>query len=101
MGQLGDVLEVLFGPDDRVRTVRATVRHWLDHESGKRIAGRAEKAAGGKLAGGSGEPAPRVTESMTSILLDRPAPPNRRTARDQGLYPHPADRHRRRATLGM
>ncbi len=32
MGHLGEALEALFGPDNRFKTVRATLHHWIDYE---------------------------------------------------------------------
>ena len=48
MGQLGDVLEVLFGPDDRFHTVRATIRQWLNHDLAKKVDGKGRAVLGRK-----------------------------------------------------
>jgi hypothetical protein len=73
MGQLGDVLEVLFGPDDRFHTVRASIRHWLDRGLADRVRGRQSTPIGRKKAGTGSDPGPKVTESTLSIWLSRPS----------------------------
>src|SRR5262249_14503638 len=73
MGQLGDVLEVLFGPDDRFHTVRATIRHWLDRGLAARGGGRQWTPSGRQKATTGSDPGPKVAESTLSIWLSRPA----------------------------
>ena len=65
MEQVEDVLPTLFGPDDRFRTVRATIRHSRDVDLERRSAGIGRPALGrDKLESGGGSKSPRITTSV-------------------------------------
>ena len=103
MGQLGDVLEVLFGPDDRFHTVRATIRHWLNHDLARKVDGKGRSGVWPQE--GRRRKRTRSAEVLhfhpddlaqpAGICPDRRAPRGRRRPRDQ------AHRDRRRPPLGM
>lgn len=74
MGRLGDVLEVLFGPDDRFQTIRATVRHWLDYDLARKVGGQGRAVLGRKKDDMGSEPGPPKSSTSTrTIWLSRPA----------------------------
>ncbi|QEH35946.1 hypothetical protein OJF2_45030 [Aquisphaera giovannonii] len=73
MGRMGDVLEVLFGPDDRIRTVRATIRQWEDRGLARRLSGRAWPRVGRMKEGAeAGQDRPRAWAATLEIWLSRP-----------------------------
>jgi hypothetical protein len=74
MGRLGDVLEVLFGPDDRFQTIRATARHRLDHDLARKVGGQGRPMLGRKKDDTGSEPgSPKSSTSTRTIWLSRPA----------------------------
>jgi len=74
MGQLGDALEVFFGPDDRFQTVRATIRHWLNHDLARKVGDKGSEVWGRKKDDtGSGPGPPKCSTSTLTISLSRPA----------------------------
>jgi hypothetical protein len=73
MEQIEDVLRTLLGPDERFRTVRATIRHSRDVDLERRSAGIGRPALGrDKLESGGGSKSPRITTLVAKIWLNRP-----------------------------
>jgi hypothetical protein len=74
VGQLGDMLEVLFGPDDGFQTIRATIRHWCDDDLARELTGVGRTLWGRKKATREKEPkARRIATSSSTIWLHSPA----------------------------
>jgi hypothetical protein len=74
MGQLGDVLEILFGPDDRFQSVRATIRNLRDQGAASSVIGARATLFGRRKASADSEPKPPAFVTSTStIWLRRPA----------------------------
>jgi len=74
MGLVGDVLELLFGPDDRFQTVRATIRHRRDNVLTLRAISARLPPIGRRKAGTPGDSnPPKVFESTLEIWVKPPA----------------------------
>ena len=71
MGSLGDFLEVVYGPADRFRTVRATIRQWEDRDAAER-AMVGDGRAMGRRKPGTPAAGPRVWETDLRVWLDGP-----------------------------
>ena len=73
MEQVEDVLRTLLGPDDRFRTVRATIRHSRDVDLERRSAGIGRPSLGrDNIESGGGSKSPRIATSVAKIWLNRP-----------------------------
>ena len=73
MEQVEDVLRTLLGPDDRFRTVRATIRHSRDDDLERRSAGFGKPLLRrDNTQSGGGSKLPQITTSIAKIWLDRP-----------------------------
>ncbi len=73
MEQVEDVLRTLLGPDDRFRTVRATIRHSRDDDLERRSAGYGKPLLRrDNIQSGGGSKLPQITTSVAKIWLDRP-----------------------------
>ena len=73
MEQIEDVLRTLLGPDERFRTVRATIRHSRDVDLERRSAGIGRPSLGrDNIESGGGSKSPRITTSVAKIWVKRP-----------------------------
>jgi hypothetical protein len=73
MEQVEDVLRTLSGPDNRFRTVRATIRHSRDVDLERRSGGFGRPSLGrNHIESGGGSKSPRITTSVAKIWLNRP-----------------------------
>ncbi len=74
MGLVGDVLEMLFGTDDRFQTVRATIRHTRDNVLTLSAISARLPTTGRRKAGTPGDSSPpKVYESTMEVWLKPPA----------------------------
>src|SRR5947208_15976279 len=71
MSQLGDFLEILYGPGETFKTVQATARHWLNSEiAAKAQASRPPVIGRPKLT--SQAKVPQISEAYLRIWLSLP-----------------------------
>lgn len=74
MGRLGDVLEVFYGQPDRLQTIRATVRHWIDHDLARKLSRQRRGAVGRKKDDKESETgSPKSSTTTRSIWFSPPA----------------------------
>jgi hypothetical protein len=72
MSILGDILEILFGPHDPFKTVRATVRHWTNPDLVENVTGPGRTIMGRRKTSAKDGSIPRIREKTLSIWINRP-----------------------------
>src|SRR6266566_348831 len=72
MSILGDILEILFGPHDPFKTVRATVRHWTNADLVENVTGSGRTIMGRRKTSVKDRSTPRIREETLSIWISRP-----------------------------
>jgi hypothetical protein len=72
MGALGEFLEVVYGPADRFRTVRAVIRRWQDRNAIDRAVGSGSILGRLKARSAPAGPEPRVWETDLRVWMAGP-----------------------------
>lgn len=72
MSILGDILEILFGPGDPFKTVRATIRHWTNSDLVENVTGPGRTIMGRRKTSAKDGSTPRIREKTLSIWISRP-----------------------------
>jgi len=72
MSILGDILEILFGPHDPFKTVRATVRHWSNPDLVENVTGPGRTIMGRRKTSAKDGSTPRIREKTLLIWISRP-----------------------------
>jgi hypothetical protein len=72
MSILGDILEILFGPRDPFKTVRATIRHWTNADLVENVTGPGRTIMGRRKTSAKDGSTPRIREETLSIWISRP-----------------------------
>jgi hypothetical protein len=72
MSILGDILEILFGPDDPFKTVRASVRQWTNLDLVENVTGSGRTIMGRRKTSVKDGSTPRIREKTLLIWISRP-----------------------------